>query len=235
MTGPCGGKFFFNTHKFACVHFHSRLQHAYTIDNCTIPSHNHQKDLGIVISDNLIWTAHHHEILSKAYAKLSMIRRTFSPYNSVGTRKKLYISVIRAQLMYGSVIWRPMLIKDIVLLERLQRRSTKFILSDYGSDYKHRLIQLSLLPLMMIFELQDYMFFIKNFKDPSSTFCIQDFVSFNQSSTRSDCHKLVHLATNHNNERHFYFNRIVRLWNCLPIIDLTLSCATIKAKLKNYF
>ena len=86
---------------------------------------------------------HHHKILSKAYAKLSMIRRTFSPYNSVGTRKKLYISVIRAQLiiMYGSVIWRPMLVKDIVLLEHLQRRSTKFILSDYSSATQTHSVQ----------------------------------------------------------------------------------------------
>ena len=53
----------------------------------------------------------------------------------------------------------------------------------------------------------------------------------NQSSTKSDCYKLVHLATNCNTERHFYFSRIIHLCNCLPIIDLT--CATIKAKLMN--
>ena len=36
------------------------------------------------------------------------------------------------------------LLKDIALLERVQRRATKFILSDYTSDYKTRLIQLGL-------------------------------------------------------------------------------------------
>ena len=31
------------------------------------------------------------------------------------------------------------------------------------------------------------------------------------------------------NHRHFYFNRIVRLWNSLPHIDLGLSINSIKA------
>ena len=39
-------------------------------------------------------------------------------------------------------------IKDIITLERIQRHPTKFILNDYCSDYKNRLIKLKLLPLM---------------------------------------------------------------------------------------
>ena len=52
-------------------------------------------------------------------------------------------------------VWRPHLMKDILNLERIQRRATKYVLNDYTSCYKDRLINLRLLPLMYIFELQD--------------------------------------------------------------------------------
>jgi len=44
--------------------------------------------------------------------------------------------------MYCSQIWRPQLIRDIITLERAQRRATKYILNDYTSSYKSRLLQL---------------------------------------------------------------------------------------------
>ncbi len=35
--------------------------------------------------------------------------------------------------------------------------------------------------------------------------------------------------------RHFYFHRIVRLWNSLPQLDLSLSLETLKKKLYDHF
>ena len=40
-------------------------------------------------------------------------------------------------------------------LERVQRRAIKFILSDYTSNYKTRLMYLGMLPLMQIYEIAD--------------------------------------------------------------------------------
>ena len=39
--------------------------------------------------------------------------------------------------------------KDIKLVENVQRRATKFIVNDFSMDYKSRLLQLKLLPLSM--------------------------------------------------------------------------------------
>ena len=44
--------------------------------------------------------------------------------------------------------------KDILTIERVQRRATKYILNDYTSCYKTRLLKLNLLPLMYMFELK---------------------------------------------------------------------------------
>jgi len=64
-----------------------------------------------------------------------------------------------ACLLYCSPLWKPYLVQDIILLERVQCRSSKFILNDYSSDYKTRLAKLNLLPLMYIYELTDILFF----------------------------------------------------------------------------
>ena len=53
---------------------------------------------------------------------------------------------------------------------------------------------------------------------PSSAFDITKFVSFSSTSTRSSANfKLYHSKPSTNNCRHFYFNRLPRLWNSLPV------------------
>ena len=120
-------------------------------------------------------------------------------------------------------------------MEQLQRRASKFILHDFSSNYKTRLLSLDLLPLMMMFELNDVLFFINCLKNPSVSFDIFKYVSFGTSSTRSGSHKLRHKGSNSNSQRHFYFHRLIRLWNFLPIVDLPLSAPVIKSKLKATF
>ena len=101
----------------------------YYINNCEIISRTHHKDLGITMSYDLSWSKHIAQISSKAYRILGLLRRTFSATNSTTTRKSLYISLVRSQLLYASQIWRPVLIKDIKRLEQIQHRATKFILN----------------------------------------------------------------------------------------------------------
>ena len=72
----------------------------------------------------------------------------------------------------------------------------------YSSDYKSRLSLLNMLPLMMVFELLDVMFFVNSFKNPNPAFSISCFVHFNSHSTRSGTHHKLqynsNLKTDHN-------------------------------------
>ena len=163
-----------------------------------------------------------------------MIRRTFSCYCPVRTRLKLYISLIRSQLLYGSQQWRPMLVKDIQRLEQSQRRATKFILKDASSNYRCRLLTLGLLPLMMVYEFNDIMFIIKSVNSPTKSFNILNVVTFSSSSTRSSLGKFFHKRPPTNSQWHFYFQQSARLWNALPVLDLSLSTATLRAKIKDF-
>ena len=125
---------------------------------------------------------------------LGLLRHTFSKSLSISAKKLLYISLVRSQIIYGSPIWRPFLIKDIKLIEQIQCRATKFILNEFHSDYYNRLVELQFLPIMYMFELYDVMFLVKSLKNPSPCFHITDYISFSHFSTRSlSTNKLQHI------------------------------------------
>ena len=116
-------------------------------------------------------------VIAQAYKVLGLIRRTFSMTHYPLAKAKLYITLVRSQLTYCTQLWRPHLIKDIFNIERVQRHATKYILNDYVSDYKIRLLKLKLLPLMYFLEIQDIMFVIKSLKFPTNNFNIRDYIS----------------------------------------------------------
>ena len=138
----------FNISKFVFMSFHRKFDSQYSIHGHSLSQSSHYKDLGVIFSNTLSWREHYEMITSKAYKSLGLLRRVFKNSHCPEARKCLYISIVRPNLLYCSLLWRPYLIKDIDLLERVQRRATKFILSDYSSDYKTRLIQLGTLPLI---------------------------------------------------------------------------------------
>ena len=118
------------------------------LDNALASTSKH-RDLGIIVSSNLSWSKHYDHMCLKAYRVLNMIRRTIPANTPTTLKKRLHLAMVKSQLTYCSQLWRPRLIKDINRLENVQRRATKYILQDYTSDYKTRLLSLELLPLML--------------------------------------------------------------------------------------
>ncbi len=60
---------------------------------------------------------------------LGFIRRTASITHNIHVRKVFYLSLVRSKLGYGSQVWAHQTVTDILVIERVQRRATKFILS----------------------------------------------------------------------------------------------------------
>ena len=86
------------------------------------------------------------------------------------------------------------------------------------------------------YEMLNVMFFVQCLKFPDDGFNILDHITFFDMPTRSGSKaKLIFHCTSSNRSRHFYFNRIARLWNALPTIDISLSLPTIKIRLKHFF
>ena len=79
-------------------------------------------------------------------------------------------------------------------------------------------------------DLQDLLFLIKCMKNPPDNISlVLEFISFTSTNTRSGHHrKLQHHYRRTSPARHFYFNRVVKLWNTLPPINIDLSYTSIK-------
>ena len=107
------------------------------------------RDLGIIISSDLDWGPHHQHIISKAYRMLGLLRRSFS--TNINQETFIYITI---QIPIN-VLFNTMETIFIRQLEQLQRRATKYILNDYTSNYKSRLLELKILPLMYVLDICD--------------------------------------------------------------------------------
>ena len=146
----------------------------------------------------------------------------------------------RSYLAYCPQIWRPNLTQDSRAIERFQRRATKYILTPY-LDYKSRLVNLHILPLTLWLEFLDLWLLIKLLKDPPDNFQLDHYINFVSSSisTRSSTSLKLRTVDSYvprlNSTRHFYFNRVSRLWNHLPPLDLNLSITTLKHIIQGLF
>ena len=85
-------------------------------------------------------------------------------------------------------------------------------------------------------DLNNIMFFIKNLKTRHDGFDIKSYISFVTGNTRlATSNKLQHNRSTDMMANNFYFNRLLHLWNALPIIDINLHPDNIKQKLLHYF
>ena len=103
-------------------------------------------DLCFLTNHKLSWNSHLDKISSKANKVVGLIKRNCREFRDVLTLRTLYCALNRSQLEYGSVVWSPFTARNITKLERVQRRTTKFILKT-ENDYEVCISKLNLLSL----------------------------------------------------------------------------------------
>jgi hypothetical protein len=97
-----------------------------------------ERDLGVIISSDLSWSTHINSIAGRANKILGMLKRTFISRDSE-LWKYLYTSLVRPHLEYAVQVWNPYLKKDILVLERIQRRATRIPHGFKELSYEERL------------------------------------------------------------------------------------------------
>ncbi len=83
-----------------------------------------EKDVGVVIDEELNFDKHISEKVKKATSMSALIRRIF---NHLDERSftPLYKTLVRTHLDYASSVWHPYKKNQIDLIEGVQRRATK--------------------------------------------------------------------------------------------------------------
>ena len=96
------------------------------------------KDLGITISYDLSWSNHIYIVVIKANKVLGVFKRVLGS-NSLNKFPLLFI-IVRPILEYAAPVWCPFQVKDIVSLEKFQRRALRLALGQKRGemDYEER-------------------------------------------------------------------------------------------------
>lgn len=97
-----------------------------------------EKDLGVIVSNDLKWNKQCFAAASKANRVLGQIRSSFSCMDQ-DILKPLYVALVRPHLEYAVSSWNPATKTNINILERVQRRATKMVKKLKSKQYEERL------------------------------------------------------------------------------------------------
>ena len=120
-----------NFEKCKIVHFGKQnKKYNYSMKDNGIPRElevsSIEKDIGVLISNDLRWEMQVRSAAGKANSKLALLDKTFT-YKEKKLMKTLYCTYVRPHLEFAIQAWCPYFIKDIKELEDVQKRATKLI------------------------------------------------------------------------------------------------------------
>ena len=166
------------------------------------------------------WDVHINNIIKKANRNLWFIKRTIGPYAPTQAKKTLYLTLVRSILEYCTIIWAPITRQNLIHIESIQRRATKFITGMPYASYKERVIACNLLPLSFRREILDCCFHHK----ARTGILGQNVLELSnrrppRPNPRLDpqANLLQVLPVNTETYANFYTRHIVKTWNSVPI------------------
>ena len=205
----------FNLDKCKIMHIgHKNKNEKYELLGKEIESVQQEKDLGVVITNDLKSSNQCIEAVKKAQKLLGYIKRQFRTRNKE-TILTLYNALVRPHLEYAVQFWSPSLRKDIERLEAVQARATKLIPSIRHLGYVRRLERLNLYSLEKR-RLRGQL--IETFKMLKGVNNIdyRHLFTFSNNRTRSNGWKLELKRFNTSQCGNFFTYKIAPIWNRLP-------------------
>jgi hypothetical protein len=192
----------FNKDKCVVLRIRAAIPFIYYMEGIKLKEVPDQKDLGILINNDLKPTKHIQAIVKKANQRIGMIRRCFT---NLTPRKVsiLYKSIIRPILETTSTAWNPWTQKDINLLNRAQRKCEK--LSNQPLIFESLTARREKADLRETYKLVN-----NKYKTNASTF-----FEMNIRGLRGHSQKLKVQYARTEIRRNFFSNRVVSSWNNL--------------------
>ena len=226
----------FNVDKCKVLHIGSHNDHVqYSMNGQQLSAVNKEKDLGVIISSDLKPSQHCTEVVKTANKLVGFIGRVFEN-KSEKVILTLYNSLVRPHLEYCVQFWSPYYRKDIDKLERVQRRITKMIPRLRNLSYEERLKELNLFSLSKRRMRGDLIEVFKIFKG-FDNIRAEDYFAIDQTNLtrRHNSFKIIGKRFSSNEAKHFFFNRVVNVWNSLPsdVVD-SVTVETFKNRLDKF-
>ena len=175
-----------------------------------------EKDLGVLISNDLKWDKHISKITNKANSILAMIRNSFQCLD-IEVVRPLYLSLVRPHLEFVNSVWNPHLIQDIKKIEKIQKRATKMSPKLKKVKYDKRLEIFNLTSLEVRRKRGDLIEFFKLVHDRSLVNWINEPRCLVDSRDGLRRHNMHYYRENKikSIRENFFINRTIPLWNDL--------------------
>jgi hypothetical protein len=207
----------FNLDKCHVLHFGSKnMRRDYQLCSLALTHVTEEKDLGVVISEDMKAEKNVARNVKKADKILGMIRRTFS-YMDKDMLQQLIKVFIRPHLEYAQQAWSPYLKKDISLLESVQRRATKLLSNIAPLPYEERLKFLNLYSIEDRLKRGDMILMYRIMTEDLNIRRELLFPELKNSTARGHHLKINHGKPSHLDvRRNFFSQRVIVPWNELP-------------------
>ena len=208
----------FNVNKCQTIHFGKKNEkcpyHMLGMDGSrqTIISSEVERDLGVIVDNELRFTIHTQTAVAKALKTLGIIKRTITSRSPM-VMTKLYKALVRPNLEFGMCVASPLNKGDQQKLETVQRWATKAIEGCKYLNYSSRLKRLKLPTLVYRRKRGDIIMMHKllNYNSP-----LNKLFQLDQSArTRGHSRKLYQKRAATRLRNNFFTYRIVSLWNPL--------------------
>ena len=222
--------------KCSCIHFgYCNPMRSYNISDSVLPDCHTVVDLGITISDDLKPSTQCFRAAARANRMIGTIKLAFK-FLDVRSLSILYKAFVLPLLDYCSVVWCPYYVKDIEVLERVQRRFTRILPAFRDLPYKDRLkhFQLTSLftrrlgfDLVMVYKITHNLVNLKS----------DEFFDYDvDSRTRGHGYKIRCFHSRLDIRKHFFTSRVIPVWNSLPrsCVDAA-NVSSFKILLRQYF
>ena len=122
----------FNTNKCVTLRCHRSFNpksFIYHLGGQPLTCVSEHKYLGIILlTSSMSFSSHINNIISKASCVWNLIRRNLSKR----LKEIKNISYLSLVLEYSSAVWDPHTATDVLSLEKIQRRTARWVMSDYG-------------------------------------------------------------------------------------------------------
>ena len=134
-----------NVKKTKVLHVHSKrnLKHDYNINGDPIANVTEQRDLGVIVDENLTFDQHRKKVIRTCNRAIGIIRRNFR-YSNTQVQKKLYNAYVYPHLTFCSQLWRSTSVGSILVFEQLLRSFTRGLFRNPDVTYLARLDSLEL-------------------------------------------------------------------------------------------
>ena len=207
--------------KTLVMHFgHNNEKYEYELNGVRISPVASARDLGVIVTDSGKPSEHATTIAKKANSILSQLNRTMIS-RSRDVILNLFKIFVRPTLESAGVAWCPWEKKDIEIIEKIQRRTTRMIPGLGGLSYEERLKACNLTTLERRRERGDAIEMFKILNGYSCNDLVRSFCFASQRhdvSTRSAANKsLVPEKCHLDVRKNFFTNRAVQVWNALPL------------------